>query len=614
MAELTPLTGPIKRRNFLVLDIESKDGPSQRAGFTRPFMVGLYDGTFYPFFDQNKEDRHAWDERYFQRGGCVDRAMRHILRKAYRGWHIYAHNAGRFDYLFLLPWLRNVGFELGFRFQVIPVSSSIQVLDVWKKGKKHHRWRFLDSFKLIPTSLDKAAKAFGQKGKIEHDLELDESDPRWVDYNGGDCTELYGVLEKFHGYVEKVLLGEVGITAPSTAMKIYRRNYLRESIPRSEESHDFVRSGYFGGRVEVFEREATGLRYYDINSSYPAAMLSEMPAGHATETDGEPPLRFLENRIGFVECDVEVPDMHIPPLPLKDEKTGKLIFPVGRLRGVWEWSELQMAMEVGATIHRWGRGFWFEGRPLFREFVTELYKYRDKSRPDYDVGLAEVVKIMLNATYGKFGMKTERTKLYCYDDPHLPKDAVPVTGDPESLLWRAEEQSDAPYVMPQISARVTALARVRLYRGMLEAVKRGGKVAYTDTDSIITTAELPTGPELGALKDEIPEHSGKLVGKFIGPKVYVLTSASNPEFFWEGEFFEKVKAKGLERRTRESVERLASGGMVRQMRLEKVGTLARSDFTKGPHLRSVPRRILKTSGKREMFENGSTTPFTMEMW
>jgi hypothetical protein len=641
VADLTPLTGPAKRRPFLVLDVESKDGDTQDAGFTRPFMVGIYDGKYYPFFNVETPERKAmgveapWDEKYWRVGGCVDLAMRHILRKEYKGWHIYAHNAGRFDYLFLLPWLMRVGIKLGFRFQIVPVASAIQVLDVWRVGKPWCRWRFLDSFKLIPTSLDKAAKAFGQKGKLSHDLNMHETDPRWIDYNGSDCSELFGVLQKFHTYVETVLLGEVGITAPSTAMKIFRRNYLGEPVPRSEETHEFVRSGYFGGRVEVFERRAEHLRYFDINSSYPASMLSLMPSGPASEYEGRPTFAFEGfekltteelGKVGFVECDVVVPPMHIPPLPVKDEKTGKLIFPCGKLTGVWEWGELQNAIAEGCTIERWGRNVWYDAAPMFERFVRELYKYRDKSRPGYDEGLAEVVKIMLNATYGKFGMKTLRKKIYCWDDPRLPEDAVPVNGDPDCAVWVAEEISDAPYVMPQIAARVTALSRVRLYKAMKEAscaccwpmrcfCERNEFVAYTDTDSIITTTILATGPELGALKDEIPGHSGKLIGRFIGPKVYVLTSEDNPEFFWEGDYYEKVKAKGLEKRTRSNVELLESGGRVFQNRLEKVGALARAEMKRGPHMYRVPRRILSNKGKRVTENEGvGTVPYELSMW
>jgi hypothetical protein len=634
--ELRPLEAPARRRPFIVLDIESKKDGTQEAGFTRPFMVGVYgdlDGNgpaYRAFFDQVTQPGVGIMERYYSSGGCVDRAMRFILSKRFVGHHVYAHNAGRFDYLFLLPWLAQIGVPMGYRFSIVPVASSIQVLDIWRgeatpEGMRKRRlWRFLDSYRLLPTSLDKIAKTFGLSGKTQHDLNLPETDPSWVVYNGQDCSELFRVLEKFHAYVEDVLLGEVGITAPATAMKIFRRNYLRQSVPRSLDTHEFVRRGYFGGRVEPFERQSQGLRYYDINSSYPTAMLEPMPAGEASIWEGEPPERFLRGRLGFVEADVLVPDMHVPPLPVRSEG-GKLIFPVGRLSGVWEWSELEMALEEGAQIARWKKSVWYEPVMLFRDYVEELYKYRDRSSPSYDQGLAEVVKIMLNATYGKFGMKTLRRKLYLYDDPRLPDGARPLTGDPDSLVYVAEEESDAPYVMPQVAARVTALARVRLYRKVLRASScrdcwparcscaRGEFIAYTDTDSGITPTVLPTGSALGELKDEIPEHSGRLFGKFLGPKVYII-STKPPEFPWEGSYFEKTKAKGLERRDRHTVETLARGGIVYQKRLEKVGTLARKDFLLGPKMVTVPRRILPTEGKRIMHDDGRTSPLRVMMW
>jgi hypothetical protein len=634
--ELTPLTGPAKRRPFIVLDIESKDGSTQRAGFTRPFMVGVYGAltrgaapSYEAFFDDSQSG--VWDERFYWTGGCVDRAMRFILQKRFRGHHIYAHNAGRFDYLFLLPWLMRVGLGLGYRFSIIPVASSIQVLDVWK-GKaredgtidRNRVWRFLDSYRLIPTSLDKAAKTFGLAGKLKHDLHLPEHDPSWIVYNGQDCSELYGVLEKFHGYVENVLMGEVGITAPATAMKIFRRNYLKHPLPRSVSTHEFVRRGYFGGRVEPFVKRAEKLRYFDINSSYPRAMLEDMPAGDAAECDGVPPERFLRSRIGFVEADVLVPDMHIPVLPIRDDKTGKLIFPTGKLSGVWEWNELQTAVAEGAQIVKWKHSVWFEPIAIFQDYIKDLYSYRDKNHPNYEPGLADVCKNMMNASYGKFGMKTLRRQFFLYDDPKLPANAVPVTADPESILYVAEEEVDAAYIMPQIAARVTALARVRLFHAMKAAscqvcwpavcsCGRNEFVAYTDTDSILTPTVLPTSSALGDLKDEIPEWSGQIVGRFIGPKVYIL-SLEPVEFPWEGDFFEKVKAKGLERRTRRTVERLAKGETIMQQRLEKVGTLSRDDFRRGPKMVTVPRRILVTQGKREIMPDGSTRPYRLVMW
>lgn len=613
--KLMPLTGKARRRDFLVLDLESKRDFTQEAGFTRPFMCGVYDGLhYYAFFDREPATSLDWEEHYFREGGCVDRMMRFILRKQYRGKHIYAHNAGRFDYLFILPWLMHLGTKLGFEFSVIPVASSIQVLDVWRassseRARRKSLWRFVDSLKLIPTSLDKAAKGFGLAGKdksaLKEDLNTPETDRKaWIAYNRVDCVQLFRVLERFHHYVENVLLGEVGITAPATSMKIFRRRFLKDAIPRSIDTHAFIRESYKGGRTENYIRKGQGLYYFDINSSYPAAMLHDMPAGEATWWEGEPEAFIRDGYIGFCEVDVWVPpSLNIPPLPLTK---GKLIFPVGKLTGTWEWSELQLALEVGCEIVRWGKSVWYPGKPIFREFVVELYKYRDKSRADYDPGLDDVVKIMLNSLYGKFGMKTLRKKIYLATDPELPDNAVPANGDPECPVWYAETESDAPYVMPQVSARVTSLGRQRLYRGVLEVQKAGGDVYYSDTDSIITDVRIPTSTELGAFKDELPAWGGKLEGEFIAPKLYALTAPG----------FEKVKAKGIENKlkTLENFHRLARGERLEMQRLEKVGTLAQAGFQRGPRMRTVPRRFLAEDAKRVMHADGTSSPIRLDMW
>lgn len=612
MADFTPLSGPIKSKPFLTFDIESKDeADTCKAGFTRPFMTGMYDTKYgyRSFFDHDQGA--TWDTRYYLKGGCVDRGMRSILRSEFAGHHIYAHNAGRFDYLFVLPWLMHVGVPLGFNFSIIPVASSIQVLDIWRGNRKTGQtWRFLDSYKLIPVGLDKAAKMFGLEGKLAHDLNISEFDIKsWRKYNEQDCVQNYEVVKLFHNYIEKVLLGEVGITAPATSIKLLRRRYLKAPIPRNEETHEFVRSGYFGGRTEVFIREGTGLKYFDINSSYPAAMLEAMPGGTASEWEGTPPDCMLK-QIGFANVDVYVPEtLRIPPLPVKgdgkENGPAKLIFPVGRLTGTWEWGELQQAMSMGCTIEHWHKSVWYEPVGLFAEFVHDLYKYRDRSLPGYDDGLAQVVKILLNSAYGKFGMKTERKQIYMAGDPDMPEQSKPVNGDIDCPIWYGTKIVDAPYVMPQIAARVTALARVRLLKGMLTALDKGGDVFYCDTDSIVTNVDLPTGSALGELKDEFPEYNGKLHGLFVGPKLYLLDAPGG---------FEKVKAKGMQKRDRDILNRLMAGEAIDQPRLEKVGGMAQRSFMHGPRMLNVPKRLLPDKGKRVMNADGTSTPYVLRMW
>jgi len=543
--------------------------------------------------------------------------MLSMLQKRYLGWHLYAHNGGRFDFLHLLPWLISEGRSLGFRFAAIPAGKSggIQILDIWKVTKKGKRdgkgkWRLLDSIKLIPLALDKACKTFKLTGKDSLPLDTHESDSRWEVYNRQDCEALWSVLGRFHAMVEDNLGGEVGITTPATAMKTWRRKYLTHKIPRGEDAHEFVFSTYCGGRVEVFQREASALSYYDINSSYPAVMREPMPCDEPIWWQGEPPEVFLRSDseyVGFVEADVEL-DEYIPPLPVK--RDSKLLFPTGRVSGRWDWAELSL---VRGCIRRWGRSVWFKSKPLLRTMVEDLYPYRDKSRQGYDEGLAYVVKILLNSLYGKFGQNALRRKVVPWDE-NLPKGAIPVDGTAESPVWYIDEEVTAPYIMPQIAAHVTSLARIKLYRHMVAA---GDALAYCDTDSIITSGQLETSTALGELKDEYPGVT--FDGTFLAPKLYMLQGSAccyseckEAKPCQNSSHRTKVVAKGIRERTEATFQTLASGGTVSSWELEKLGKMAQAGFRK-PQMFELKKSLQFKSVKRT-WDGNRTQPLKFEDW
>lgn len=596
---LTPLTGEIKHKRFATFDLESKDGESQTVpGFTRVFLAGFYDGESFESF----------------RGpDSVGLLMRAMLRPKYLGWHIYAHNGGRFDFLHLLPWLASEGKSLGFTFAAIPSGKSggIQILDIWKGKGKRGKWRLLDSIKLIPLALAKACATFNLSGKEDLPLTTHEDSPMWEIYNERDCRALWSVLGRFHTMVEERLGGEVGITTPATAMKTWRRKYLTHKIHRGEDSHEFVFSTYCGGRTEVFQREATNLNYYDINSSYPAVMRAPMPHGVPIWWHGEPPAAFTKDGsgyVGFIEADLELNE-YIPILPVK--RDGKLMFPAGRISGRWDWAELSRVQD---KIVRYGKSVWFESTPLLASMVEDLYPFRDSSLPHYDAGLAYVVKILLNSLYGKFGQSALRRKVLPFSED-LPKGAVPVNGTPFSPVWYVDEEVTAPYIMPQIAAHVTSLARVKLYEHLLAS---GEDLAYCDTDSILTSRTLDTSTKLGDLKNEYP--GVKFSGVFLAPKLYMLEAGEcfdsvcrkRGEPCSERKHLIKVVAKGIRERTETTFETLRTGGTVSSLELEKLGKLARAGFRK-PQMFEL-KKSLKNGSTKRLWDGNRTKPVIFEDW
>lgn len=509
-----PLDGKVKRATFGTIDLESKDGCTQKAGFTRPFLAGVYDGESYEGFVDTNESSDPMT-RHMRDGGCVDRLMHACLSKKRRGWTWYCHNGGGFDFLFILPWLMANAARRGLCFDFVPVGNS-RLLSIHVRPRasenKWGGWKFVDSLRTLPMSLDKAGVAFEVGGKNLGDLtnrdgskfslDSDENEPAWLPYNKRDCILLYDVLEKAHDIVEKEFGGEMGLTAPATAMKTFRRSFLKAPIRRDTHTHEFVRESYFGGRTELFIPEGWFLSYFDRNSSYPAAMTERMPVGDArTWGASEPPREWLETRIGFARVTVHVPDdIALPPLPVRADGAyfpehagldGKLLFPTGTLVGVWEWSELQNAVEHGCRITEWHESVWYEAGPLLADFVHVLYRYRDKAhcfrckgtigsdyhckvcaQPGYLSGLDAWAKLLLNALYGKFGQRAERLSYHHVSDPNLPEGSQPLSAeDPNCTIWIAQTEVDSPFIMPQVAARVTALGRVALYKAAMKALK-----------------------------------------------------------------------------------------------------------------------------------------------
>jgi len=672
---LRPLAGTIRRKRVVVYDIESKDGDTQEKGFTRPFLVGLlHRQDFLPFRNSPEVANLPWKERHIAPGGCIDLLMRHLLGlgqskdagKKYQSkrCNIYAHNGGKFDHLFLVGWL--LLNRKRFQFEIVSTQARMQRVDVWPRGQSKRKgfWSFFDSISLLPMPLSKVGKTFCPKTaqKMAQDLDLPEDDPSWEIYNRMDCVVLRSGLRAFHKLIES-LGGEVGITAPATAMKLFRRKYMGKVWIKRNAcfddcddlckgctrmtcdgtchgcAHAYVRQGYYGGRTERFCEYGYDVRYYDINSSYPASMLEDMPIGPMFTLGPCSPkhLALMARKcIGFVECKVYVPPTcKLPPLPYRCPIRKKLIFPAGEFSGVWDFAELELLKEVGGKILEIKRSVWYTKAPIFREMVTDLYRYRDKTLPDYNEGLSFCAKLMLNSLYGKFGMREDRTALVLVPEGVEPpwEKGWPTNGDPNNcLIWEVENIASAAYIIPQISAHITALSRIRLYRGMLQASNDGAELLYVDTDSIMMTdAEMQEGAKLGEWKREDP--GILLEGFFVLPKLYRLVGHKEKcrKKYCDGcrgfsgkhasectdktcagciTSVEKMKGVGSRAQNAKNWETLTTGGTISFPRVMQIRTM----FAKGklsPEVIKATKSLRSVDNKRVWKKNGKSTPLVL---
>lgn len=583
LKSFSPKVGPKKSSRFAVYDIETT------TDLKKVYLVGYTDGTVYRYWES--EPLPPTDFRS---------AISQFLMWYFGGplrCAIYAHNGGNFDHLFVLRWL--LTFKPDTQIEFVPTQSSILLMTV-TIGKR--KYEFRDSMRLMPASLDSIAKTLLGEGKLENiDYDNLHTDPRRYEYLQRDCMQLFSCIRTWRQTVESKLGGACGLTVAATAIETLRRGYLQKTLHQTTpDVETLVREGYYGGRTEVFNKGGTftkekPLRCYDVNSMYPWAMSQRLPTVLLTTSE-----HYLNlHCAGFVECTVDTSTCdslakRYPVLPYR--QNGKLLFPLGKFRGVWSTVELKMALLRGYRISEVGRAAYFKTENVFQKYVLELYKLRDKKRPDYDETLSKIAKLLLNATYGKFGTNREREKLWIRPsiEDVIAKRMTPLQGPLNLPVFVEHVECDAEYILPHLAAWITALGRVRLLEYIYQCKE---PVYYCDTDSVYTTSVLPSSTELGEMKEE---YGNIIEANFVAPKVYRLVHSNGKE---------TSRVKGFSTFGKGFVGKvldLQQGASVACSAFSKMRTVIRGDF--GLIVRQKRLRGESESEKRIFAANGTSVP------
>lgn len=339
-----------------------------------------------------------------------------------------------------------------------------------------------------------------------------------------------------------------------------------DELPEDEEickgcGHEFLQEFMQGGRSEIFRLRGRHLRYYDVNSHYPNCMLEKMPVGKATvfergESDSEEDIRRrAKSLIGFVHCKAWIPEStYLPPLPVRT--ADKLLFPTGTVVGHWTTAELEALWEVGGKIVEVYRQAWFQGEHVFNEYIASMYALRQKDHPDFSDGLSYIAKLMMNALFGKFATKVERKRLVVLATREAYARGLQFSGyafeDAPPSIFAEKITIDPDYRAPAISAYITSLGRVRLWRILSKVLALGGHVHYCDTDSGVCDVDLPAelqGKNLGQLKLEHRIQSAE----FARPKLYQIVCEGAKEI---GDVWRSEGKEGLARLARDKPDRI----------------------------------------------------------
>ena len=162
--------------SFKVFDIES-------TNWNMIYAIGIFDGVNEPiirsFDTSNNKDRIKSNNEFI--GWLLDRLN--------NGDVVYAHNGGRFDFLFIMDFIGSGSAKLS---DMIFLNGSAVMIEVEYKGKKIV---FKDSYNILPHSLSMLTKDFDtphKKLKMDYAAGLDNDN--FNDYFNNDLMGLHEVI------------------------------------------------------------------------------------------------------------------------------------------------------------------------------------------------------------------------------------------------------------------------------------------------------------------------------------------------------------------------------------------------------------------------------------
>lgn len=428
---------------------------------------GVIDSETDPFVFGRVPAPFAWEillpngVRYVTWGKNATVEIVEILRGLHK-CELYAHNGGKFDCHFLLPYVESQDLMI-----INGRIAKLRIGDV----------TITDSYLLVPLPLEAYKKTkidyskFEKRVREKHKREI-------LSYLHDDCIDL---MELMQGMVSR--LGKKLTVGGAAMADLKRMNY---EISRQSKEHDSkFRPFYFGGRVEALKCgffEKCNLQYIDINSAYPRAMCEPHPFGDKYFTDNKlPPLNKLGPQFAVIDA------ISNGCLPVRDGL--KLQFPRdNEIRTYYATGHEIAAGLKTNTLHIINVHAVYTPALLqdYERFIKLHYaeRIRKKAIGDKIGELAD--KLLMNSAYGKFGSNCEHHKeYYLRQRDFIPRDEWDYEHDvagTDYVLWsEPAPRKDFSYYDVAIAASITGAVRAKLWETLC-AVR---DPYYCDTDSII---------------------------------------------------------------------------------------------------------------------------------
>lgn len=558
----------IKRKKVahLTADIETI---TLKDGTMLPIMIAVYDSVHTKKIHVDYADINEINI-YERSNNIIDNFLKYI-ESNYDNPIIYFHNLSSFDGILMIHQINcryhkicNILYRDGKIYQIkVPNLFTIR-----------------DSYLLIPLSLKNASTIFNtydQKKEFDYSRlkSLENLNANLIIdlsiYIESDVKSLYQVLISFEKYLRDNLNISIydNITLSSASIKLFINKYYKKKygpfISLNENHDNFIRKGYLGGICDIYIPYINNGYLLDINSMYPYIMSKTKygigkPMFISKQFNNYDDIyEFSKKYVTIMLCMADVSNtLEFPPITIKHQN--RIIQPVGKFKCYATSDEIiyyyenfknDIKLEIINGI------YWERSDYIFNDYISDLYKLRIKYKEENNKSGELVIKRIMNACYGRFGIKTESETLMIGNKEQIHdkishiinnkeiniKDVNLVREDLYTLNYSEYCENNLVKFKSRVdySAITTAAARIHLNK-LINFKNNIGKVKvyYCDTDSIVVddksyeilkSESLIDNIKLGYLKEEKKIKRGI----FIAPKCYIL----------EGENTNIIKIKGI---------------------------------------------------------------------
>jgi hypothetical protein len=464
--DITAMRGRIEQLQTMDLEVKSEKQKRELAVFdieTDPFLYGR---TPEPFacclLIEDLEPVIFWGKDCLFDFYVYLSSMEFPLR-------IYAHNGGKFDFVFLL--------RLGMldRKRIDLING--RIVRAYIEG---HELR--DSYAILPIPLGTMDTSEGKKLDIDYNKMEEENREKNRDeiitYLKADC---FVNLAAVRSFIDKF---GTQLTIGGASIKQLIKHHPFDK--QNKEYDDGIRKYYFGGRVQCFETGIinTPVKVYDVNSMYPDVMARR---DHFCGTDGTEIIygsdipAFMSQTSTPYFLHFEGKNFGALPTRTKDG----LDFNVKEGEFFATNHEVEVALKYGLIeIDRPIELLSCNSGINFGVFVDTFMRDKIEAKESGNKMNELLAKLIMNSSYGKTAQRPDNYKdwLLCdadIVDEYLEEWEISIDyGD--FFIMEKPAESEA-YFDVGIGASITGAARASL----LEAIHNAERPLYCDTDSII---------------------------------------------------------------------------------------------------------------------------------